>query len=414
MNYRFGNAQHIGARQQQQDSFGFSDPADEDFSAHGGFLAVVADGMGGLAHGDAASRAAVRSFLQHYKAKTPAETVPQALERAVLAANTDVNTLAASLNQSGEMGTTLVAAAMLGDELYWVSCGDSAIFLLRDGELTLLNTQHVYARILDERAARGEISNEEALGDPQREALTSHLGQAEMAELDLSAHPFSLREGDTLLLASDGLFKTLPEGEIAALSGNGAAVQAACERLVEAVLQKQRRGQDNVTVVALGFGETVAPVAPVPPTAPAAQPEDPALGKTQVRDRAKESIAAQEMAARATVERRLAAAPPPRKIKAWKILVPALLFVAVVAAAGFYSWTCCSAPEGPAVKEKGAVGYELDKLPPAKPGSEGKEQPPHEFEPLQPGAVEPATPRQEAATPSPTPAPPAAAPKSRK
>lgn len=407
MNYRFGNAQHIGARQQQQDSFGFSDPADEGFAAHGGFLAVVADGMGGLAHGDAASRTAVRSFLQHYKAKTPAETVPQALERSVRAANTDVNTLAGSLNQNGEMGTTLVAAAMLGEELYWVSCGDSAIFLLRDGELTLLNAQHVYARVLDERAARGDISNEEALGDPQREALTSHLGQAEMADLDLSAHPFSLRTGDTLLLASDGLFKTLPEGEIATLAGNGADVQAACERLVTAVMEKQRRGQDNVTVVALGFGEAVAAATP------AAVPEDAAVEKTQVRDRAKESIAAQEMAARATVERRLAAAPPPRKIKAWKILVPALLFIAVVAAAGLYSWTCCSAPaEVPAMKEKGAVGYDLNKLPPAKPGSDGKEQPPQEFEPLQPGAVEPAAPQQEAATP--LPAPPAADPKKQK
>lgn len=133
MAYRFGNAQHLGARQQQQDAFGFSDPADEAFAAHGGFLAVVADGMGGLVHGDAASRAAVRGFLQCYRSKTDTESVSRALDRAIRAANLDVTTLASSLGQSGEMGTTLIAAVLRGGELYWTSSGDSAIYLLRDG-----------------------------------------------------------------------------------------------------------------------------------------------------------------------------------------------------------------------------------------------------------------------------------------
>lgn len=394
MTHRFGNAQHIGARQQQQDSFGFSDSADDSFSAHAGFLAVVADGMGGLAHGDAASRTAVRSFLQHYRAKTEAESIPQALDRSLRAANVDVNALASSLGQSGEMGTTLIAAAMLDDELFWVSCGDSAIFLVRDGDLTLLNTQHVYARILDERAARSEISNEEALGDPQREALTSHLGQPEMVEVDLATHSFALRAGDTLLLASDGLFKTLPEQEIAALAAGNASMQATCERLVAAVLEKQRRGQDNVTVVALGYGEPPVTAAPPPPVAA------PALEKTVVRDRARESLAAQEMAARGTVESRLASAPPPRKAALWKILIPAVLFLAVVAAAAVYSWTCCAAPPpGPPGKVQGGASYDLNKLPPSKPGSDGKERP-MEFEPLQPSAVEPARPNIPAPAPS--------------
>ena len=384
MNYCFGNAQHIGERQQQQDSFGFSDSADESFSAHAGFLAVVADGMGGLAHGDAASRTAVRSFLQHYKSKTTAESIPQALNRAIRAANVDVNTLATSLNQCGEMGTTLVAAAMLGDELFWVSCGDSAIYLLRDGELTLLNTQHVYARILDERAARGEISNEEALGDRQREALTSHLGQPEMAEIDLSTNSFALRPADRLLLATDGLFKSIPEHEISALAANGGDIQSTCEGLVAAALEKRRRGQDNVTVVGLGYREAVTAPIPAPPADDVAQ-------LAPARNRAREALAAQEMAAKATVEARLAAAPPPRKIKAWKVLVPALIFVAVVAAAGVWSWTCCAAPpaQGGPAKPAGTQQFDPKSLPPSKTEAEGAVHPKEEFEPLQPSAVEP-------------------------
>ena len=77
------------------------------------------------------------------------------------------------------------------------------------------------------------------------------------------------------------------------------------ERLIAAVLDKQRKGQDNVTVVALAYGES----APVP------LPQASMLEETQVRDRAKESLAAREMAARATVEARLATAPPPRKAR---------------------------------------------------------------------------------------------------
>ncbi|MBN8734205.1 MAG: serine/threonine-protein phosphatase [Acidobacteria bacterium] len=380
MGYRFGNAQHVGARQQQQDSFGFSDSHDESLAAHAGFLAVVADGMGGLAHGDAASRTAVRSFLQAYRSKTPDESISQALERSLREANLDVNTLASTLGQSGEMGTTLVAAVLHGEDLYWASCGDSAIFLHRDGELTLLNAQHVYARVLDERAARGELSAEAALGDPQREALTSHLGQAELEEIDVSANPFAVREGDTLLLASDGLFKTLPERDIAALVGSGDNVQAACERLVATVLARQRKGQDNVTVVAIGVGDAPVPVAPPPPE--------------PVRDRASEALAARdqaarELTARTIVEARLAAAPPPPKIAPWKILVPALLFVLVVAAAGFFAWNRMAAPAtGGSERTAGKEGFDTSKLPPAKPASSGKEEAPVEFEPLKPAEVE--------------------------
>ncbi len=408
MAYRFGNAQHLGARQQQQDAFGFSDPADESFAAHGGFLAVVADGMGGLAHGDAASRAAVRGFLQCYRSKPEAEPVPQALDRAIRAANLDVTALAASLGQSGEMGTTLIAAVLRGNELYWTSSGDSAIFLLRDGEITLLNAQHVYARILDERAARGEISTEQALGDPQRDALTSHLGQQELAEIDLSLHPFFLKPGDMLLLASDGLYKTLPERDIAALASGASDVQALCESLVATVLSRQRRGQDNVTVVALAFGEPAAAYAPPAPPArdrarealtAMATPEPAAANASSSPappSAPRPSLATQELAARATAEARLATLAPPRKAKLWKILAPALLFAAIVAAAAFFAWRRAPVPRPGDGDEKarGSTHFDTDHLPPSRPDSPGTEQKPVEFEPLQPGAVEqnPATP----------------------
>ena len=87
MNLKAGNAQHIGARPQQEDSFGFSDPTDKAFICHGGFLGIVADGMGGLTQGGAASTTAVRSFLASYQTKTPKESVVDALLRSLLETN---------------------------------------------------------------------------------------------------------------------------------------------------------------------------------------------------------------------------------------------------------------------------------------------------------------------------------------
>src|SRR5450432_4177699 len=99
------NAQHIGDRHSQQDSFGFGDPENREFVEHGGFLAVVCDGMGGMEFGDAASRAATRAFLDAYQAKTVGESIPAALERSVRTANDAVVALAHSYGLTEGMGT---------------------------------------------------------------------------------------------------------------------------------------------------------------------------------------------------------------------------------------------------------------------------------------------------------------------
>src|SRR5579871_1082496 len=108
MRFLPGNAQHIGSRHSQQDSFGFGDPDDQAFLEHAGFLAIVCDGMGGMEYGDAASRTAVRAFLDAYRRKTPGETIPDALERSVHEANQQVVALASSLGLVEGVGTTLV------------------------------------------------------------------------------------------------------------------------------------------------------------------------------------------------------------------------------------------------------------------------------------------------------------------
>jgi protein phosphatase len=261
-----GNAQHIGARQYQQDAFGFSDLTDEGFRRHAGLLAIVADGMGGLEHGDQASRAAIRGFLAAYREKRPEEPIPAALRRGVLAANSAVFDLSRQAGAPGDIGTTLVAAVLHEDALHWISVGDSPLILVRDGELTVVNAAHTYDQVLRRRVDVGEISRTQARRHPDREALTSYLGMAELGEFDSSVRPFPLRPGDYILLASDGLTKTLRAGEITAALG-GSDVQGACEALVRAAISLELPDQDNVTVIALRAAadeETVL----APPSAP--------------------------------------------------------------------------------------------------------------------------------------------------
>lgn len=248
-----GNCQHIGARSSQQDAFGFSDKDDLDFVTHGGVLAVVADGMGGMAHGGEASHLAVLVFLHSYMAKNADETVPMALLQALDDANQAVINLSQEVSEEN-VGTTLVAAVVHDEVLYWVSAGDSRLYLLRKGKLTQLTVDHVFADELDRDVASGVISLEEAQCHPERPALTSYLGLLQLDLIDLNPESFSLLEGDQLLLCSDGLYAALDEIEIAACFDVDA--QKLAEELIARVLAKKREGQDNLTVAILGFDTT--------------------------------------------------------------------------------------------------------------------------------------------------------------
>jgi serine/threonine protein phosphatase PrpC len=243
-----GNSQHIGARSSQQDAFGFSDKDDLAFVAHGGVLAVVADGMGGMAHGGEASHMAVRAFLQTYMAKSADESVHIALRRALEVANYAVISIAHQADEKN-VGTTLVAAVIHGDAFHWVSVGDSRLYLWRDRKLTQLTQDHIYANDLDRDAANGNISREDAENHPERRSLTSYLGLTPLDLIDRNPQPFPLFAGDRLLLCSDGLYVALVESEIGPIFNRDA--QQAAEDLVALVLAKNRLGQDNLTVAIL-------------------------------------------------------------------------------------------------------------------------------------------------------------------
>jgi len=254
MSFLPGNAQHLGNRSSQQDSFGFGDLEDEKFLAHGGFLAVVCDGMGGMEHGDAASQMAVRSFLEAYLRKTPAESIPEALERSIHEANGRVVEMAHALGAAESVGTTLVAAVLLDSgapnkAMYFISVGDSGLFYVSEGQIQTVNRPHIFANFLDKAVTRGAISKQQALLHPERESLTSYIGVGNLDEIDRNLDPWPVSDGDSILLASDGLFKTLSAEEILdSLKGHP---QAWPEALVARTLGKKYEFQDNVTVLSV-------------------------------------------------------------------------------------------------------------------------------------------------------------------
>ncbi len=249
-----GNCQHIGARSSQQDAFGFSDKDDQVFVAHGGVLAVVADGMGGMAYGGEASHIAVQTFLRSYMAKLVDDSVPVALLQALGDANQAVVNLSQDVGEE-DVGTTLVAAVVHDNALHWVSVGDSRLYLLRTGKLTQLTQDHVLAIELDRDAANGVISLEEAQSHPERPALTSFLGRPELDLIDQNPQPVALLDYDRVLLCSDGFYAALEDKEITdCLNGDA---QMLTEELVSLVLAKERLGQDNLTVAILGLSALV-------------------------------------------------------------------------------------------------------------------------------------------------------------
>lgn len=247
------NAQHLGSRKEQQDAFGISDLSDTTFISHGGGLAVVADGMGGLAEGGKASSLAVKTFLEAYARKSPKETIEDALDRAILETNEAVHSLAAELEQEGNCGTTLVAAVLHDSGLFWIYAGDSRIYLTDGQALQLLTEDQVYGRRLDQAADRGLIDPETAQLHPERESLTSYIGDERINEIGRGFLPGPLPAGASVLLCTDGLFKFLPEERII-----GTYIQYPAEwvgKLVETVIGEKLPGQDNVTAVCLHIGQ---------------------------------------------------------------------------------------------------------------------------------------------------------------
>jgi serine/threonine protein phosphatase PrpC len=202
-------------------------------------LWAVADGMGGLGGGDIASGAVVAALDTIKNADTAAELLAQ-FEHRVIRANSEVRSLARA-RPSGLMGTTLAAVLIRQPYYACLWCGDSRVYLWRDGAMGQISHDHSEVQDLIDR---GVLDRAEAKTWPGRNIVTRAIGVAVEAELELGEG--MIAAGDRFLLCSDGLTNHVDDTEIAAALG-GDDPKRACEDLIDLTLQ--RGASDNVSVV---------------------------------------------------------------------------------------------------------------------------------------------------------------------
>jgi len=229
-------------------------------------LFVVADGMGGHAGGEHASRLAVETIQREVRAAREStggaferpdgiedSPLPDVMRQAVEAACAAIFDAAQTDTELAGMGTTVTAALMDGNHAFVAHVGDSRCYLLRDGKIYQVSEDH---SLVNEQIKAGAISPEEARTSRFKNIITRSVGFERTVAVDLMG--IELQVDDRFVVCCDGLSNLVEDPEILAIADGPSLVEAA-ERLV--ALANERGGDDNITVI-------VARVdAPQPPSA---------------------------------------------------------------------------------------------------------------------------------------------------
>ncbi len=244
-------------REHNEDFAGVYAPGTPDDAWDRGPLFVVADGMGGHAAGEVASRVAVETAIADWTAGTPS-AVASGLRTATRAANLAVVDAGFAPGRRG-MGTTFTAAVLTGHEVVIGHVGDSRAYVVHRGECTQLTADH--SRV-GEMVRMKMITPEQAAKHPGRSHLTRSLGGDPFVQVDLVRH--AIAEHDVVILCSDGLWDVVGRADLAAeatrlIAGETPTPVDAASRLVEAAIK--RDATDNVTAVVVH----VTSDRPIPP-----------------------------------------------------------------------------------------------------------------------------------------------------
>jgi len=241
-----------------EDRYGVSAHTLSEADSTPSLLAIVADGIGGHQAGEIAAEIAVETISRAVAASDASDPLA-VLNDAIIQAGLSVHKQSNSdLAQHG-MGSTCVCVWIIGDQLYTASVGDSRIYLLREGIIRKISTDHTWVQ---EAIQYGIITPDQARGHPQSHIIRRYLGSEKPAEVDfrlrldpdetdeqaIANQGMALLPDDQLILCSDGLTDLVEDGEIqTAIEESGA--EAGLQRLVD--LANQRGGHDNITIVAL-------------------------------------------------------------------------------------------------------------------------------------------------------------------
>ncbi|SDB25529.1 Serine/threonine protein phosphatase PrpC [Ruminococcaceae bacterium FB2012] len=199
--YETASRSLLGARDEQQDSFLLTEQG-------GVLLAAVCDGMGGHSGGAQASQLAVKLLRESFEKLLP-DNIPAFFIRTAEKMNKAVYDISGLDGKRLGAGSTVVAAAVKDGGLYWLSIGDSRLYLHRAGRLTQITEDHNYLMQLDEQLKSGAITRQNYEAELHKsQALISCLGMKKLGRVHMNVKPLPLMSGDTLLLMSDGLYKS--------------------------------------------------------------------------------------------------------------------------------------------------------------------------------------------------------------
>ena len=231
-----------GGRRRNEDRMGYCYTRDAS-------LFVLADGMGGHPRGDVAAELALKSLSDLFKRKAaPRLQDPRAfLDEATLGAHRQMLEYAIHHGLADSPRTTVVACVVQDGRANWAHCGDSRLYLVRQGILVARTRDHTYAERPTVQSAASHAVN--------RNVLFTCLGSPSRPTIDMSVTT-TLRDGDRLLLCSDGLWGVLPDREITALLGARPLAESV-PALVERALQAAGPSSDNVTALAFEWQAAV-------------------------------------------------------------------------------------------------------------------------------------------------------------
>ena len=218
-------------------------------------LAIVADGMGGHASGDVASRLAVDTVTDYFQATVDVQTLtwPYKVEseeraevnrmiQAVMLANLEIWERT-QREGHGRMGTTIVALYFLDDKVIIGHVGDSRCYRLRDGELIQLTEDH---SLINDYIKMKRMTAEEAENWPHKNVVVRALGMKESVAVDI--HTEKPQVGDCYVLCSDGLSGMVTDDQLAVVLSTERDLDKAVEKLID--MANDAGGVDNISVVA--------------------------------------------------------------------------------------------------------------------------------------------------------------------
>ena len=204
-------------------------------------LLIVADGMGGHAAGDLASRVCVETAVSSIEGSGQTETIP-ILAEAVQKANRAVLKKAAEKPEYAGMGTTIVAAVIDGNTLYVANVGDSRLYLIDDDRIDQITLDHSLVAAM---VRSGRISPEQMRNHPEKNIITRAVGGEENVEVDF--FDVGLHKGDVVLLCSDGLTNMVEDEQIFRIVRREKTLRDAGQKLISAA--NSAGGRDNISVV---------------------------------------------------------------------------------------------------------------------------------------------------------------------